>query len=115
MITVLNPQGIPSVVAPKTMARRPDSLDGKTVCLVDVRFNDGDVLLEQMQAWFADHMPAVKTLFYRKSGIYTFDDQELWQEVKKRGDAVVVGGETNGYWRIMGGKCRKSVSVDAWR
>lgn len=28
---------------------------------------------------------------------------------------VVVGGETNGYWRIMGSNYRGSVSVDAWR
>jgi hypothetical protein len=29
--------------------------------------------------------------------------------------AVVVGGETNGYWRIMGCNYQKTVSVDAWR
>ena len=28
---------------------------------------------------------------------------------------VVVGGETNGYWRIMGNNYRKTVSVDNWR
>jgi hypothetical protein len=28
---------------------------------------------------------------------------------------VVVGGETNGYWRIMGTSYAKTVSVDAWR
>ena len=28
---------------------------------------------------------------------------------------VVVGGETNGYWRIMGATYQKTVSVDAWR
>ncbi len=28
---------------------------------------------------------------------------------------VVVGGETNGYWRIMGCKYQKTVSVDEWR
>jgi hypothetical protein len=28
---------------------------------------------------------------------------------------VVVGGETNGYWRIMGAGYRGTVSVDAWR
>jgi hypothetical protein len=28
---------------------------------------------------------------------------------------VVVGGETNGYWRIMGCNYQKSVSVDEWR
>ena len=30
-------------------------------------------------------------------------------------NVVVVGGEANGYWRIMGAKYRKTVSVDAWR
>jgi hypothetical protein len=29
--------------------------------------------------------------------------------------AVVVGGETNGYWRIMGCTYQKTVSVDEWR
>ena len=28
---------------------------------------------------------------------------------------VVVGGETNGYWRMMGGSYSKTVSVDEWR
>jgi hypothetical protein len=28
---------------------------------------------------------------------------------------VVAGGETNGYWRIMGATYQKTVSVDAWR
>ena len=30
-------------------------------------------------------------------------------------NVVVVGGEANGYWRIMGCKYRKTMSVDAWR
>jgi hypothetical protein len=28
---------------------------------------------------------------------------------------VVVGGETNGYWRIFGASLAKTVSVDDWR
>jgi hypothetical protein len=28
---------------------------------------------------------------------------------------VVVGGETNPYWRIMGATYAKTVSVDDWR
>jgi hypothetical protein len=28
---------------------------------------------------------------------------------------VVVGGETNAYWRIMGANYQKTVSVDEWR
>src|SRR5436853_1261886 len=30
-------------------------------------------------------------------------------------NVVVVGGEANGYWRIMGTKYRKTISVDDWR
>jgi hypothetical protein len=30
-------------------------------------------------------------------------------------NVVVVGGEANAYWRIMGAKYRKTVSVDDWR
>jgi hypothetical protein len=28
---------------------------------------------------------------------------------------VVVGGETNGYWRIMGCNYSRSASIDDWR
>jgi hypothetical protein len=37
----------------------------------------------------------------------------MWQP--KDIHVVVVGGETNGYWRIMGARYEKTVSVDAWR
>ena len=30
-------------------------------------------------------------------------------------NVVVVGGETNGYWQIMGAKHRATVSIDDWR
>jgi hypothetical protein len=30
-------------------------------------------------------------------------------------NVVVVGGEANPYWRIMGAKYRKTVSIDEWR
>ena len=30
-------------------------------------------------------------------------------------NVVVVGGEANAYWRIMGCKYRKTVSIDDWR
>jgi len=30
-------------------------------------------------------------------------------------EVVVVGGETNGYWRIFGANYGKTISVDDWR
>jgi hypothetical protein len=42
-------------------------------------------------------------------------DERIRVYPKNRIHVVVVGGETNGYWRIMGGNFSKSVSIDAWR
>ncbi len=89
--SVLNPMGYPPRITQLEMAPRPDTLEGKTVYLVDCRFDDGDLLMGQMQAWFAEHMPSVKTVLKSKSGVYTEDDPELFQEIKERGDALVLG------------------------
>lgn len=90
-IAVLNPMGYPPTIEQVGIAPRLDNLDGKTVYLVDVRFDDGDILLQQMQDWFQDHMPKVNTAFVRKSGVYTQDDTKLFQEIKEKGDAVILG------------------------
>src|SRR5262249_9607708 len=69
-ITVLNPVGYPPKVAKKAAAPRLDGLDGKTIYLVDCRFDDSIELLKQVQAWFAEHMPGVKTRIISLSATY---------------------------------------------
>jgi hypothetical protein len=90
-ITVLNPLGFPPKVSKKTGAPRPESLNGKMVYLVDCRFDDSIELLKQVQGWFAEHMPAVKTKIVSLSATYQHDDPKLWEEVKANGDAAIVG------------------------
>ena len=89
-IGVLNPEGYPPKITQLGMAPRLDTLDGKTVYLVDVQFDDGDRLLQQMQGWFADNMPKVNTVFKKKSGVYTEDDPELFREIKEKGHAMIM-------------------------
>jgi hypothetical protein len=43
------------------------------------------------------------------------DDEMIRMFKRDQIHVVVTGGETNGYWRIMGGNYSKSASVDAWR
>ena len=62
-ITALNPVGFAPKVTRKALAPRLDTLEGKTVYLVDCRFDDSDVFLKQMQGWFAERMPGVRTVF----------------------------------------------------
>jgi hypothetical protein len=90
-ITVMNPMGYPPKVSHKPLAPRVDALDGKTVYLVDCRFDDSDIFLKQMQAWFADHMPSVNTVFKPINSVYTKDDPETWEEIKAKGDAAIIG------------------------
>lgn len=82
MYTVLNPTGYPPAIERKAMAPRSGSLNGRTIYLVDVTFDNGDVLLKEMQKWFARNMPDVKTVFRAKKGAYYTDDPELWDEIK---------------------------------
>ena len=90
-ITVLNPMGYPPKVSARPMASRLDSLEGKTVYLVDARFDDSELLLKAMQGWFAEHMPSVKTRFVQLSSVYTRDDPKTWAEIKEHGDAAIIG------------------------
>jgi hypothetical protein len=90
-LIVLNPMGFPPRVSPRPMAPRLESLDGKTIFLVDCRFDDSELLLKEVQAWFADHMPSVHTRLVRLSNVYNRDDPELWASIKASGHAAIVG------------------------
>ena len=90
-VTVLNPVGFPPKVSRQTPAPRLDGLDGKTVYLVDCRFDDSDVFLSQMQAWFAQHLPRVRAIVKRISSVYLHDDPTTWEEIKARGSAAILG------------------------
>ena len=90
-VVAMNPMGYPPQITQLGMAPRLDTLEGKTVYLIDCRFDDSDLLMSQMQAWFAEHMSSVKTVLGSKAGVYTEDDPELFQEIKEKGDALVLG------------------------
>lgn len=90
-MTVLNPTGYPPQVTAKPMAPRLDTLDGKTVYLVDCRFDDSDLFLQQMQGWFTEHLPGVNTRFIQIRNVYTKDDPETWEEIQREGDAAIIG------------------------
>jgi hypothetical protein len=89
-VTAVNPKGIPPSIQLIPMAPRLDSLDGKTVYLVDTGFHGSDLLLAQIADWFKRNMPQVTTVFRRKAGPYAQDDPPLWKEIKEKGNAVIM-------------------------
>jgi hypothetical protein len=104
-ITVMSPEAglhrAPGGLAPRgggakpsspSFAPRLDTLESKTLYLVDIGFSGGDQFMAQLQKWFGEHMPAVTTIRKRKPGhVFGADDDVLWEEVKAKGDAVVLG------------------------
>src|SRR6478735_4408800 len=90
-ITVHNPVGYPPKVSRKQPAPRPSSLDGKTVFLIDSRFDDSVELLKQVQVWFAAKMPGVKTELRQMASYYGKDDPELWNEIKAANGVAIIG------------------------
>jgi hypothetical protein len=89
-VSALNPMGYAPTIEQLGMAPRFESLDGKTIYLVDVHFVDGDKLLQQMQAWFAEHLPKARTVLASKAGVYTEDDPKLFSEIRDHDAAAVM-------------------------
>ena len=89
--TAVSPKGTPPAIQLYSMAPRASSLDGKTIYVVDATsFDGGETLLKKMQAWFAENMPTVKTVFRKKAGEYAADDPKLWAEIKANAYATVM-------------------------
>jgi hypothetical protein len=89
-VTVMNPLGTPPSIRLVPMAPRLNALDGKTVFFVDARYVGGDIFLKEMMSWFSANMPKVKLEFRQKAGAYAESDPQLWDEIRQKGDAVVM-------------------------
>lgn len=90
-VAVLRPLGVPPAVTGRQLAPRLEALDGKTIFLVDCRFDDSIELLRQIEEWFVEKMPAVTTRLVSLRGTYSQDDPGLWGEIKANGDAAIIG------------------------
>jgi len=89
---VLSPMGKPPALDIRPLAPRLDTLDGKTVYLVNDGFLSTDILLGEMQAWFKANMPKVNTVYRVKGGQgFTAEDPKLWAEIKEKANAVIMG------------------------
>jgi hypothetical protein len=90
LVTVHDPRGFAPKVTGKRLAPRVQSLDGKTVCLVDCLFDNSAVFMDQLQGWFAANMPAVETRIIRPRESWV-DDADMRARVASEGDAAILG------------------------
>jgi hypothetical protein len=89
-ISVYDPRGFPPVVEGKRLAPRLESLDGKRVYLVDCLFDNSAVFIDQLQQWFAEHLPEVRTAVIRPKESWQ-DDAGMRAAIEADGDAAILG------------------------
>lgn len=89
-ISVYDPRGFPPKVEGKRLAARLESLDGKLVYLVDCLFDNSAEFIDQLQQWFAEHLPEVRTEVIRPKESWA-DDAEMRAAIEADGDAAILG------------------------
>jgi hypothetical protein len=48
--------------------------------------------MRELESWFSSNMPSVRTVRTRKpGGPFADDNDTLWEEIKQKGDAAILG------------------------
>jgi hypothetical protein len=89
-LTVHDPRGYPPSVTGKPLAPRLEHLDGKHLYLVDCLFDNSEVFVDQLEKWFSEHLPAVRTQVIRPRESWV-DDPDMRSKIETDGDAAILG------------------------
>jgi hypothetical protein len=90
-IEILNPRATPPLITLIPMAPRLDTLDGKTIYIVDVNFQLTEPFYIAAKKLFTERYPKVNWVVKNKSGSFFDNDPELWAEIKRKGHGVIIG------------------------
>ena len=90
-LTVLNPRGIMPEIQRIPMATRVDTLDGKTIYIVDTKFARTRDFVETLHKVLQERYPKTNWILRDKIGNYQVDDPKLWSEIKDKGHGVIMG------------------------
>ena len=89
-ISVLNPRGVQPPIRLIPMAQRLDTLDGKTIYIVDTRYPLTEPFVQEVYKTMKEKYPKTNWVFKNKIGSYFDDDPKLWQEIKEKGHGMIM-------------------------
>jgi hypothetical protein len=92
-ITVLNPMGTPPPIKLIAQAKRLDTLDGKTIYLINTGYIGTDRFMDEVAKWFKANYPKTNIVYKDNksgAGLSSLSDA-LWAEIAEKGDACIVG------------------------
>jgi len=90
-VTVLNPRGIPPPIEMIPMAPRLKTLEGKTIYIAGINFPPLHQGMIEIHKILTERYPQTTFILKVKKGSYLVNDQELWDEIKEKGDGAIVG------------------------
>ena len=88
-VSVLNPLGTLPPLKLQPMAPRLDTLDEKTIYIVDSKFPASEQFGEELVSLLKENYPKTKFVYKQKTGSYFDDDPALWAEIKEQGDGMI--------------------------
>jgi hypothetical protein len=89
-LTVHDPRGYPPKVVGKRLAPRLQTVEAKTVYLVDCLFDNSDVFMDQLKHWFTDRLPSVNVRTVRPKETWS-DDKQMREVIAADGHAAILG------------------------
>jgi hypothetical protein len=90
-ITVLNPMGTPPPITLKPQAPRLNTLDGKTIYLINTGYIGTDRFMDELAKWFNANYPKTNIVITGSGAGVSAISDSLWKEIAAKGDATVVG------------------------
>jgi hypothetical protein len=89
-IVVMNPRGIQPEIRKIPMAKRPATLDNKTVYIVDIKYPNTKPFVDELYAALKTKYPKTTWVLKEKAGGYMDDDPKLWKEIKEKASGAIV-------------------------
>jgi hypothetical protein len=89
-ITVLNPMGTPPPTKLRPMAPRLDTIEGKTIYIVNDGYPGSNILCAELEKGFKETYPNTTFVYKDKRAGMGGADQALWAEMEEKADAMIL-------------------------
>jgi len=92
-ITVFNPMATPPPITLVPQAPRLDTLDGKTIYLLNTGYIGTDRFMDELAKWFKANHPKTNIVMKdnRSGAQLSAVSDALWKEMSEKADAAIVG------------------------
>jgi hypothetical protein len=89
-IVVFDPRGTPSPITLVPMAKRLDTLDGKTIYVVDIMYPYTQVFVSEVAKILQEKYPKTTWVYRQKYGTYMNDDPDTWNLIQAKAQGMVI-------------------------